>query len=207
MPKKIKSIVVDASVARAANDKVQKVPPNPPATAYWPLLCAQFLKGMLEGRYIAVFSETQNEEWNKHRSAYSAKWLLGMTSRKQIRYVRYTDPLLETKAQATQTSDKEKNAMKKDFHLIEAALASGQAIVSLDDTARGLFSQVAKSVSELRKIVWGNPGKPDEELLQWLQCSAPAEAKRQLGYGSNTPKNTKKKTTSSRKTTKQTDNP
>ena len=204
MPKKIKSIVVDASVARAANDKVLKVPPNPPATAYWPLLCAQFLKGMLEGRYIAVFSETLNEEWNKHRSVYSTKWQLGMTSRKLIRYVRHTDPLLEKKVQATQTSDKEKNAMKKDFHLIEAALASDQTIVSLDDTVRGLFSQAAQSVGEIRKTVWGNPGKPDEELLQWLQSGAPVEAKRQLGYGGNTPKNTKKKT---RKTTKQTGNP
>jgi hypothetical protein len=71
--------------------------------------------------------------------------------------------------------------MDKDFHLIEAALASDRAIISLDDTVRQLYSQAAISVGEIKKIVWGNPVNPNDDLLLWLQNNAPADTKRQLG--------------------------
>jgi len=185
MPPKIKSIVVDTSVARAANDKMREFALNHPETALLPMQCAQFLEGMMFGHYCVVFSETLNDEWNRHRSTYSAKWRLSMTSRKLVCYVKHTEPILKTKVLATQSQDKEKDAMEKDFHLIEAAMASDRAIASLDDTVRSLYSQAANSVGEIKQIVWGNPGNPAEDLLHWLQNGAPADDKRQLGCRTN----------------------
>jgi hypothetical protein len=48
--------------------------------------------------------------------------------------------------------------------------------------ARRLYSHAATSIGEIRQTVWVNPGNPDEKLLQWLLESAPAEAKRQIGF-------------------------
>jgi len=185
MPPKIKSIVVDTSVARAANDKKRDFALSHPETILLPMQCAKFLEGMMCGHYCVVFSEALNDEWNRHRSTYSAKWRLSMTSRKLVCYVKQTEPILMTKVLATQSQDRKKDAMEKDFHLIETALASDQAIVSLDDMVRNLYSQAATSVGEIRRIVWGNPGNPDENLLQWLKDGAPADKKRQLGCRTN----------------------
>jgi len=182
MSQKIESIVVDASIARAASDKAPEITPVSPATVFWPQRCASFLRGMLAGHYKAVFSEKLKDEWNKHQSRYSAKWWRSMTARKRVCYVKQTFPRLEVKVLTTQTQKKKKDAIEKDFHLVEAALASDQVITSLDDTVRDLLVHAATSINEIRQIVWGNPGNPEENLSQWLKAGAPTEAKRQLGY-------------------------
>jgi hypothetical protein len=103
-------MVVDASVAFAAGDKVPQTTPTPAVTAYWSLHCSRFLQGMLAGGYRVVFSELLKDEWNKHQSAYSAKWRMRMTSRKLVCYVKHSEPLVKAKVLATQISKQEKSS-------------------------------------------------------------------------------------------------
>ena len=53
--------------------------------------------------------------------------------------------------------------MRKDFHLLEAAWATDQTIISLDETIRQLFARAAQRVGEIRDIVWVNPERTEEE--------------------------------------------
>jgi len=72
--------------------------------------------------------------------------------------------------------------MLKDMHLIEAAKATDHTIVSLDEIVRALFINAARSVTELRIVIWANPDKTEEGCLAWLEAGAKVEKKRQLGF-------------------------
>ena len=67
---------------------------------------------------------------------------------------------------------KQKDAMLKDCHLIESAIATDQRIVSLDDTARDLFKSEL-NVHDVNGILWVNPNVDAEQVLVWLENGAP----------------------------------
>jgi hypothetical protein len=77
---------------------------------------------------------------------------------------------------------KDRDAMLKDIHLIEAAMAADHIIASLDESARGLFVSMSKKIGEVGNILWVNPGKDGETPVLWLQYKAKREKKRLLGF-------------------------
>ena len=66
-------------------------------------------------------------------------------------------------------------------YLLEAAIATDGIVISLDEKAREPFKKAAKTIKELRMIMWANPDKPEEEVLIWLADGVAIETKRQLG--------------------------
>jgi hypothetical protein len=70
------------------------------------------------------------------------------------------------------------DAMMKDVHLLEAALATDKRIVSRDDTARNSF----RGIRDVRLVVWVNPYRPEERAVEWLSRVARMESYRQLGH-------------------------
>lgn len=78
-------------------------------------------------------------------------------------------------------------AMKKDCHLLEAALSTDQCIISLDDKARNHFRRLCSRLPEIRSICWVNPCTPEEKAVAWLEAGAPAERVRLLGSPSQRP--------------------
>lgn len=91
-----------------------------------------------------------------------------------------TNQDLRDKIGATAESEKDRAAMLKDVHLLEAALASDETVIALDEIVRNLFTQASKSVGEIRSLVWVNPDKADEKPLEWLKSGAKADKKRKL---------------------------
>lgn len=89
---------------------------------------------------------------------------------------------LRDKIARAAASAKHREAMLKDTHLIEAAIATDRIIVSLDETVRILFKVAAQRVGELRLIMWANPDQPEEGCIIWLESGARTERKRQLGF-------------------------
>ena len=90
------------------------------------------------------------------------------------------DEELQAKVTTTTNNADEIEVMEKDFHLLQAALATDQSIISLDETVRGLFARASQRVGEIRHIIWVNPERTEEEPISWLQNGAPPEAHRQL---------------------------
>ena len=194
---KRKVLVVDASVGCAARNESSQ---NQAARS-----CIQTLETIHKGHYAIAMSEEIENEWRgirKNIAFYASRWLALMERRGRVAILEDTiDSMLRDNILQTTNNPSTKIAIQKDVHLLEAALVTDRIVVCRDKKCRKYFQQAAKKVDVIKPIHWTNPELPEDGTITWLQSGAPAEAKRQLGYGGNMPKNTRKKTT------KQTDNP
>jgi hypothetical protein len=87
---------------------------------------------------------------------------------------------LRKKMERTTVYDRDREAILKDAHLIEAAIATDSIVISRDETARSLFAEATKTVDALRGVVWVNPENSDEGSIDWLEKGAKVENKRRL---------------------------
>jgi hypothetical protein len=105
-----------------------------------------------------------------------------MFARKKIDHIEiFEDDDFRNQLEELAATKKQKAAMLKDAHLIEAARAKGLRVAALDDIVRNLFRKAAGSISPLRQVCWINPTQAGEDPLGWLAAGAPAEAFRKLG--------------------------
>lgn len=124
-----------------------------------------------------------NGEWDRHQSLFARTWLSSMVSRRDVIFIKIAaSNKLRRQIEDTATNMAARKAMRKDFHLIEAAMAFDRIISSLDEEARSLFNSAVRNVILLGKIVWVNPDKAEEEPITWLEDRAKPERKRMLGY-------------------------
>ena len=166
-----RKLVIDADVARSAGESE-----HPVSSA-----CRRFLETFREVGHYFVWTKAITDEWRRHRSGYSAKWLVGMYG---SRRVHWCDPDRDEKLRRRITAAVPPNrqqAAGKDFHLIEAALQTDRLIASRDETARGVFRDASDRVPELKSIVWMNPTRPADDPICWLRNGAPSEAQRRFG--------------------------
>jgi DNA-binding GntR family transcriptional regulator len=191
--KNSKLLVIDACVLTSSGDENATFPTSKH--------CHQFLQNVLEICHRAVLTRDLETEWNNHKSRFGQAWRGKMERRgKLIRIKSLEDSDLRAKiymadiflanymAEILSENLTEKNRLeiKKDIHLLEAALATDKIVVSLDDnTARRFFTLAAQGVeelSELKAIAWVNPDKPEETPISWLKGGANTEPERLLGF-------------------------
>lgn len=168
------AIVIDADIARAAGgeDAIHPTPIN----------CRNFLQAFLQTPHQFVMSPAIWEEWKNHQSKFTHKWRKTMISKKKFIRVKPDFNLdMEEKARSCLASQSEKEAVSKDFHLVEVALTCDKRISSMDERVRGLLAVCARQMFEIRDIIWVNPDKVDEQSIEWLTAGAPVEKERQLG--------------------------
>ena len=92
-----------------------------------------------------------SEEWKRHQSRFALEWRVSMDARRRIDRINPPeDEELRDKVTVTATDEDKIEAMQKDFHLLQAALATDQTIISLDETVPRAF-QTSISTS------WRNP--------------------------------------------------
>ena len=169
-----KRLVVNASVAGAAGGKA--------ATDSISISCTVFLETLRnQSAHHIVMTPELSEEWNAHQSNFTAAWLTSMITRRRFDNVEPpVNQALRDKIEKTAPNENEIPAMRKDFHLLEAARETDRTIISLDKTARRRFARAAQSIDEIKSVVWVNPDYTEEEPLVWLQNGAPPEDPRQL---------------------------
>lgn len=169
-----KRLVIDANVARASGSETAT---HPRAEH-----CRDFLNAVLSLSHCIVMTEKINNEWKNHQSRFARRWRVSMDARKKIDRINPSEnEKLQTKITTTTNNENEIEALRKDFHLLQAALATDQTVISLDEAIRGLFKQASEQVGEIRNIVWVNPDRTTEEQpIRWLQNGAPPEAHRRL---------------------------
>ena len=168
-----KRLVIDADVARASGSETA----NHPTAKH----CRDFLNAVLSLSHRVVMTEKISNEWKNHRSRFARRWRVSMDARKKIDRINppeYAE--LRDKVTNTASDEDEIEVMQKDFHLLQAALATDHTIISLDETVRGFFIHASQRVGEIRNIIWVNPDRPAEEPIAWLQNGAPPETHRRL---------------------------
>ena len=161
-----KRLVIDTDVAQAAGSET--------ATHPRAKHCRDFLQEVLLLGHSVVMTQEISNEWKRHRSSFARRWRVSMDARKKVYRVNApVDEELRNKIEKTATNQDEIEDMQKDFHLLEAAWATDQTIISLEEIIRQLFARAAQRVGEIRDIVWVNPERTEEEEpLVWLQNGA-----------------------------------
>ena len=107
-----------------------------------------------------------------------------MVARRKLCWItNVLDPTLWKAIEATAARERDRRALLKDRRLIEAALMTDGAVISLDEAVRGLFAAACVEVGAIRNIVWVNPTKVEEGAVPWLEDGARPERSRRLGAG------------------------
>ena len=169
-----KRLVIDTDVAQASGDE--------DATDPRAINCRDFLKGIRSQNYRVVMTREISDEWKRHQSRFALEWRVSMDARRKVERIDPPEDNTLRDKITTIASDKDEiEAMEKDFHLLQAALATDQTVISLDETIRGLFKQASQQVGEIRDIIWVNPDRTvEEQPITWLQNGAPPETHRRL---------------------------
>jgi hypothetical protein len=173
--KKIRTccLAVDASVAKAAGPLESRHPTG--------ARCRDFLIALRGVGHRIAWSLAIKAEWDKHQGAFAAQWRTSMTDLKKL--IPVADELVQELREAIEGHAEDQSVvaiMLKDAHLIEAALATDSRLSSLDENARGHFSRLAATYSDIRPIIWVNPDVAEERGVEWLEDGAPAERFRRL---------------------------
>ncbi|MFO0577850.1 MAG: hypothetical protein U1A78_27905 [Polyangia bacterium] len=169
-----KRLVIDASLARAAG----------PLDAPHPLArqCRQFLQDVLSICHRIVWTPEIKDEWDKHQSRHARAWLVAMRSRRKVVSIEVpADQTLCDGLKQAAGSERASRDMLKDSHLLEAALAADQIVVSLDETVHADFAAAAAGLQAIQSIVWVNPGQSPDALRDWLVRGALRTATNTLG--------------------------
>ena len=132
-----------------------------------------------ECKHKVVFSNELWEEWMGNRSGHAWTWMRTMRARKLVvRIAVPTDAGLREKFNRLAVNVGILDAMNKDIHLLEAAMATDRIIASKENEAHAHFAVVCDHIGEIRDVMWVNP--VDEEdacagwLKQWSACESGA---------------------------------
>ena len=170
-----KRLVIDASIARAAGGR-----PHPTSQH-----CTDFLETVRDEGHQMVMTPAIYGEWSRHEARFAYRWRTSMVASKKIVFLRRDDvvnPALREQIDQLDVTDKARQEMLKDVHLIEAALITDQTITSLNEQDRRRFASVCDTVTAIRAIIWVNPDRPEERCVEWLKNGSPPEKHRQPGY-------------------------
>ncbi|HUT01778.1 MAG TPA: hypothetical protein VM031_04950 [Phycisphaerae bacterium] len=167
-----KRLVIDASIARSAGQTDHPVSRS----------CREFLQRVLEICHRLVVSDAILAEWQRHASRYTRKWRVAMYARKKVDRVDVDpDDATAKRIKALPMSARKRDALLKDRHLIEAALGTDCIVASGDDKTRGILKEFLSDWPAVRRLVWVNPGKPDEKCGEWLAAGAKPDPDRMIG--------------------------
>jgi hypothetical protein len=92
-----------------------------------------------------------------------------------------TDNALRERLATTCTLVRDRRAILKDAHLVEAACQTDRIVISRDQTVRDLFRRACPQVREIQDVCWANPDIEDERVVDWLTSGAKSEVARRLG--------------------------
>lgn len=140
-------LVIDADIMRSAGTSEHPHSRN----------SRELLKAVREGNHRMVQCAPLLAEHRKHQSGFSMTWRSSMISRKQWVHWDYREDadlrkaLVEALPVDAQAKEIE---VLKDAHLLEAAAATEQQIVSKDKTARDLFRLACPTLGSHRQILW-----------------------------------------------------
>lgn len=168
-----KRLVIDASVATSTGEHGHRGE-----------MCQTFLRIMIdETAHRLVMTKEIGSEWDIHSHPFARRWRRSMNAKRRVvRPAVEPDSALCNKIERASPTEKALEAMEKDLRLIEAARATDNRIISLDNKARNFFALVSIGVGELRAILWVNPAKEEESPVQWLKSGTPDEAERLLYF-------------------------
>jgi hypothetical protein len=177
-----KQIVVDANLTYASGN-LKFNPLIDPAIASIPDRNRQSLQALFEERHFAVFGRKLYEEWSRHakEGTHARDWLNRMMKKGRIMLEDGESfANLAGSACACLSADGEKEALAKDFHLIQSALATGQLILSNETHFPRYVSLACPTDQELSTLYYANPAVEGDDCRLWIKAGAEKDADRRI---------------------------
>jgi hypothetical protein len=186
-----KRLIIDASIAGAAG----KERPEGIAQAETTLLtrknCRDVLSAVRRLGFTITMTPEIKQEWDDHQRSFALTWRVAMVraGRLELNASCHSEKLRDAimgvagqKIGKIKITQEVCHIMLKDCHLLEAALATDNTIIALDEKARKPLKTTAQVLEKIQSIVWVNPDKPEEEAIAWLEAGAEPDKHRQLGF-------------------------
>jgi len=160
MKSKISQMVIDADVARSAGITEYPLSKN----------SREILLAILNDSNInIVFCQELLNEWKKHKSIVSTRWLTSMYARKRCKTIKIEDKFVTILNKITYLKSAEMKAIQKDAHLIETALKSDKFIISNDNISRNICCKIVDSYKEIENLCWALPSCDSKLLIKFIQ--------------------------------------
>ena len=156
------AVVVDADVLRAAGSTEH------PTSR----LARQALEAIRSGNHRLVLCRPLQQEYQRHASLFAERWRANMVARKQLqRWDHVEDSALRKLLVDALPDDApgQHKAVLKDVHLLEAAVATGQRIVSKDAKAKALFQKACPNLKKHGRLLWGDLTEQPEGTIEWIK--------------------------------------
>lgn len=166
-----RQLIVDADIIHAASGSINDLSTR----------CREVLAIIQQAGHEVVRTPAIEAEWNDHASRHALRWMVEMESRRRLIDVEESDTGIAGAIARLPVLAPERKIMLKDCHLLEAALASEQRIVSNDEAAYFHFYNASGSISQLRVIMWVSPTRNADACAEWLVTGAKEETKRKIG--------------------------
>jgi hypothetical protein len=172
-----RAFVIDTCVARSCAGKG--------STSAHATNCRRALETIRDGGHDAVTYPALEDEYQRQEnmSRFFLRFYVEMRSRRRIqRLDADPPPYQDIRAAMRRRVPRDAHpVVKKDMHLVGAAMATDERILSDDDKVRAHFEIIAAEVPALARVHWANPS--DIACLPWLSDGAPSEPALQLGAG------------------------
>jgi hypothetical protein len=118
-----------------------------------------------------VLTPALTAEWNAHQSQFARTWRAEMLTLGKVVNIE------EIPNELVRGQVSKRKAVHKDLHLIEAAMATDNLVVSLDDRARTDFR-----VKAAASVTWVNARAEGGHAVYWLKKGAKPVKRWKLGY-------------------------
>lgn len=177
-----RQIVVDANLTYASGN-LKFNPLIDPAIASVPDRNRQCLQAIFEESHLAVFGRKLFEEWSRHakKGTHARDWLNRMMKKGRIVLEDGENfANLAASACACLSADGEKEALAKDFHLIQTALATGQLILSNERRFPRYVMLACPTVREFSALYYANPAVEGDACRLWIKAGAEKDADRRI---------------------------
>ena len=166
-----RQLIVDADIIHAASGNINDLSTR----------CREVLAVIQQAGHTVIRTPAIEAEWNNHASRHALRWMVEMESRRRLLDVDEADTGLAGALGSLPVLAAERKIMGKDCHLLEAALANDQRIISNDEAAYFHFFQASTVISQLRTIMWASPMRDADACADWLAAGAKPETKRKIG--------------------------
>lgn len=139
----------------------------------YPKECRKFMNDILNICHHVVLSEPILTEWKNHQLDHYIRWRGSLVEKNKECFIAPEQfPDIKIKIISNTPEDKLEPVLK-DYHLIDAALATDKIIISLDNHARKAYSKISAQVKELKQITWLDPADVNiNEITTWLNKGA-----------------------------------
>jgi len=112
-------------------------------------------------------TEAIREEWRRHASSFTRKWLASMYAKKKVHTCAGV-PLGHVDEACAELSAREQDGLRKDLCLVEGACAGDGIVVTRDDAIVGIWGKCHHRFGLAMQIRWINPHTEGVQALERL---------------------------------------